>query len=89
VQECSGQRRLGVAAKPEALDEMKKVIILTLLLGAFLGGYYLGHQPNSPDVFGWADKVYHRVVDAGKQVVSAVGEISDDSTGAATPVCKK
>ena len=89
MQERSGQRRLGVIAKPEALDEMKKVILLALLLGAFLGGYYLGQQPNSPDVFGWADTVYHRVVDAGEQVVLAVGEISDDSAGVAAPACKK
>ena len=32
---------------------MIRLIVLTLLIAAFLGGYYLGHQPSSPDIFGW------------------------------------
>ncbi len=40
---------------------MKKLIALILLSSAFLGGYYLGHQPDSPDIFGWAGDAYHKV----------------------------
>ena len=35
-----------------------RLILLILLSAAFLGGYYLGQQPNSPDIFGAAAKVY-------------------------------
>ena len=35
---------------------MKSLIAMTLLAGAFLGGYYLGQQPGSPDMFAWAGK---------------------------------
>ena len=31
---------------------MRSVVLLLLLL-AFLGGYYLGHMDNSPDLFRW------------------------------------
>ncbi|MHC4982738.1 MAG: hypothetical protein ACYTF6_06175 [Planctomycetota bacterium] len=27
-----------------------------LLASVFLGGYYLGRQPDSPDIFGWFDQ---------------------------------
>jgi len=42
---------------------MKRLLISMLLAGAFLGGYYLGHEPDSPDIFGWAKKTYARLSD--------------------------
>ena len=36
---------------------MKRFIAIMMLTAGFLGGYYLGHLPGSPDIFGWfADK---------------------------------
>ena len=40
---------------------MRRFLRSVLLLGVFLGGYYLGHLPDSPDIFGWAVSVYQRV----------------------------
>ena len=62
--------------KMEALGTMKKLLLLILLTGAFLGGYHLGRQPNSPDIFAWAQKTYNQAVDAGHQLSAAV---NDDS----------
>ncbi len=35
---------------------MKRAFILILILGGFLGGYYVGHKPGSPDIFAWPQK---------------------------------
>ena len=51
---------------------MKKLLLLILLTGAFLGGYYLGRQPNSPDIFAWAQNTYNQAVDVGHQLSAAV-----------------
>jgi hypothetical protein len=51
---------------------MKTLILLIVLAAAFLGGYYLGHQPDSPDIFGQAQKVYQRVSAAGQQFAAAL-----------------
>jgi len=40
---------------------MKKLILLVLVASAFLGGYYLGRLPGSPDVFGWSKRTYRQV----------------------------
>jgi len=37
---------------------MTRLVVLILLVGSFLGGYYLGHLENSPDVFGWLGGAY-------------------------------
>jgi hypothetical protein len=50
---------------------MRLTILFILLLGAFLGGYYSGQQPNSPDVFGWAQGAYESVCDLSDQIAEA------------------
>ena len=37
-------------------NRMKRMFILILIMGGFLGGYYLGHKPGSPDIFSWPQK---------------------------------
>jgi hypothetical protein len=32
---------------------MRKFMTILLMTGTFLGGYYLGRLPGSPDIFGW------------------------------------
>ena len=51
---------------------MRKIITLTLLAVAFLGGYYLGHQPESPDIFTWAEETYAQLSKPDNQVVAGV-----------------
>ena len=40
---------------------MLRLIKLLVLLGVFLGGYYVGQQPDSPDIIGAARTVYQRM----------------------------
>jgi len=35
---------------------MWKVLLVILLAGVFLGGYYVGRLPGSPDLIDWAEK---------------------------------
>ena len=37
---------------------MKKFIVIALMTATFLGGYYLGRLPSSPDIFGWMSCKY-------------------------------
>lgn len=39
---------------------MRRLLRIIFLLAAFLGGYYVGRLPDSPDIFGRAADVYHR-----------------------------
>ena len=58
---------------------MKTLILLALLAAAFLAGYYFGQQPDSPDVFGWAQTTWQRLTDAGRQAGQAVGILTADT----------
>lgn len=51
----------------EALDNMRRIIGLALLIGVFLGGYHLGRQKDSPDLIGYA-----------RQAVVAVAAVAGD-----------
>ena len=52
----------------------KKLFILMLLSGAFLGGYYLGYQPDSPDIFAWAKDTYNQANDAGSKLSAIMND---------------
>ncbi len=49
---------------------MRRIIRLILLLSVFLGGYYLGRRPGSPDIFAWAQGVYLRVTDTSSDIAA-------------------
>ena len=51
---------------------MKLLFASILLVAAFLVGYQMGRQPDSPDIVGWAERTYHQAADAGEKVVAAV-----------------
>ncbi len=51
---------------------MKRLILAILLMGAFGGGYYLGHLPGSPDIFAWAADTYSQAADAGHKLAAVV-----------------
>jgi hypothetical protein len=50
---------------------MRRLVRFILLLTAFLGGYYLGHRPGSPDIFAPARELYGRVADDDRSAVDA------------------
>jgi len=50
---------------------MRKVLVLILLAGAFLGGYYCRGLPGSPDVFAWTRQMYADLTDDGAAAAQA------------------
>jgi len=52
--------------------------MLILLLGAFLGGYYLGNRPDSPDVFGKARGVCDGAVEYWRKISAYARGESDE-----------
>ena len=48
---------------------MRRLITTFLLLVTFLGGYYLGRQPESPDIFAWARGACHQVDQTTQEIV--------------------
>ena len=49
---------------------MRKLITFILLAAAFVGGYHLGRQPDSPDLFAWAQQAYQQASQAGRQILA-------------------
>lgn len=47
---------------------MRRLLRIIALMAVFLGGYYVGHLPNSPDIFAWSVGVYRRVDKATKDI---------------------
>ncbi len=45
---------------------IKLLLIITLLAGTFLGGYYLGQQPDNPNISG--------LVEQGRRMVCGTGD---------------
>lgn len=52
--------------------------MLTILLGVFLGGYYLGHQPESPDIFASINEGYQQVSQLAETVAAITESQADD-----------
>ena len=65
---------------------MKRLISLILLSGAFLGGYYLGRLPNSPDLIGWGQSAVLRSAEVCREVIATLEDWNGDSTADAQPV---
>jgi hypothetical protein len=55
---------------------MRQLLVIILVGGAFFGGYHLGHREGSPDLTGWVQHAYPKVVQAGRDVIASV---SDDA----------
>ncbi len=52
---------------------IRRIVVSIMLTGAFLGGYRLGQNPNSPDVWAMATKGYTFTAEVGKKLVTALG----------------
>lgn len=55
---------------------MTKLILLILLAASFLGGYYLGRKPGSPDVIGWCRQTCQRSADTATHVAAVLRDAS-------------
>ena len=51
---------------------MRRLILLILLVAAFGGGYHLGRQPNSPDIFARANGLSGKVQQAGQRLAAMI-----------------
>ena len=49
---------------------MRRFLRLIVLMAVFLGGYYVGHLPNSPDIVAWSANAYRRVDKATKDIAA-------------------
>ena len=65
---------------------MRRILRLILMTAVFLGGYYLGRLPGSPDIFAYATGAYRGVVHAGRKV-STRAEMDDSSLAKAALSC--
>ena len=63
---------------------MRKLILFIFLAAIFLGGYYLGRIPGSPDLFSWSQQVYGRVATATGEMIDSVRG-SGDAVATDTP----
>ena len=45
---------------------IRRLLTTAMLLGTFLGGYYLGRMPGSPDIIHWARSRYSKVSEASR-----------------------
>ncbi len=52
---------------------IRRFVLSVMLAGAFLGGYRLGQNPNSPDLWGMATKGYVITAEVGKKLVTVLG----------------
>ena len=47
---------------------MRRLLRLILVVAIFLGGYYVGHLPGSPDIFGKTVATYRQVAKTTKAI---------------------
>ncbi len=65
---------------------MRRLLASILIVGAFLGGYHLGHMEGSPDIFAWARRHAPVVADSAAELVAMLAEPGDGTPRAsATP----
>ena len=57
----------------------KKLIVTALMSATFLGGYYLGRQPGSPDIFAHLEDGYHQAAEVTGAIGRALGDSDDGS----------
>ncbi|HET6428472.1 MAG TPA: hypothetical protein VFJ30_08685 [Phycisphaerae bacterium] len=65
---------------------MRRLLRLILITATFLGGYYFGRMPGSPDIFAYARGTYRSAVRASEKV-SARAEQDDSSYAKAALNC--
>lgn len=57
---------------------MKRLLTMSCLIFAFVGGYYLGRQPDSPDILRVGVRLAHKAVRVGRELVSEQDRLEDD-----------
>jgi predicted esterase YcpF (UPF0227 family) len=61
------------------MDFVKRLLALILLTGAFLGGYYLGRLPESPDIFAWGRNAALRSAEIAQDVITTLEDWNGQS----------
>ena len=61
---------------------MKRIVLLILLVTVFGGGYHLGRQEGSPDVFGWCRTACHKTAGAAAKLARVGGKAKQDEAPA-------
>lgn len=56
------------------MTTIKRFVLLLLLAGTFLGGYYVGHKPGSPDLFATAEDLYRQAGEAGRDLTATTAD---------------
>jgi hypothetical protein len=51
---------------------MKLFLVTILVGGAFFGGYHFGHKEGSPDLTGWVQQAYPKVVQAARDAIASM-----------------
>ena len=52
----------------------RRLFTLLVLGSVFVGGYYVGRLPGSPDIFAWAQRAYQQASEASYAVRDAVSD---------------
>jgi hypothetical protein len=61
------------------MGAMRRLLVMILLAGAFLGGYYLRGLDGSPDVFGWIREKHAKFSEAGQTAAAEAHHEEDRS----------
>lgn len=65
---------------------MKRLCTLIVIGATFLGGYYLGRLPDSPDLIGWGQRTIDRTATVCRQVVDQLEDWNGEDSQPTTPV---
>lgn len=64
---------------------MKTSIVCILIAAAFLGGYYLGRHPGSPDILAWAQQTCQQVTQQSQHTPATIEDKAAETVKAAIP----
>ena len=61
----------------------RRLFTSIVLSAVFVGGYYVGRLPGSPDIFAYAQRAYQEATKASQAVTDAVSDQTDQADQAA------
>ena len=64
---------------------MRRTARRIFLLAIFLAGYYVGQQPDSPDIFGYAADAYHWIAESVGRPTADATEVPETGLDPAGP----
>ena len=88
MRKCSSRAPCASSLELQTASEvllLRKLFILTLLCAVFLGGYYAGRQPGSPDLIAGVAVVAEGLYEFGKAAAGAVEQAAEAAGFNAAP----